>query len=108
MFNYSANATYDLSSAFTFKTLSKNAKQTFVCSTLFKARVPIHEELPGADQEREYHRRQGGGGGRGGVAEVEVAVAELLGPLPVTVRLAFLVVNFVFRGAAAPRDAALW
>ena len=72
------------------------------------SRVPVGEELPGADQEREYHRRQGGGGGRGGVAEVEVAVAELLGPLPVTVRLAFLVVNFVFRGAAAPRDAALW
>ena len=71
--------------------------------------VPVGEKLPGADQEREYHRRQGGGGDRrGGVAEVEIAVAELLGPLPVTVRLAFLVVNFVFRGAAAPRDAALW
>ena len=71
--------------------------------------VPVGEKLPGADQEREYHRRQGGGGGRrGGVAEVEIAVAELLGPLPVTIRLAFLVVNFVFRGAAAPRDAALW
>ena len=69
--------------------------------------LPVGEKLPGADQEREYHRRQGGDR-RGGVAEVEVAVAELLGPLPVTVRLAFLVVNFVFRGAAAPRDAALW